>query len=122
MIFAQWFMERLTTVTAAPCNQSSCYFHRRRGHCPHVYAVLCKLKLLRLDTELPVLLPCPDMQPADAASSPEDGLPGRPEHRAVRKKAKRQRPVYRPKPVLPNPKRSTVHLLVVERCQCNEMY
>ena len=60
----------------------------------------CKLKLLRLDTELPLVLPCPDMQPADAASSSEERLPGRPERRAVRKKAEQQRPVYKPKPAL----------------------
>ena len=77
--------------------ECSCYFYRRRGHCPHSYAILCRLGEMALPVALPAR-PRADMQSVGSGSSQE----GKP----LRSRKRKGRPAYVPAsvPVLPESK------------------
>ncbi|CAE7223109.1 unnamed protein product [Symbiodinium sp. CCMP2456] len=79
----------------------SCFFARRRAHCPHSYAVQQKLELHSWIQ--PVLPAHRDVPRRWASSAASDGssVATRPEGR--RRKRKKQRPQYRPMPVPVDP-------------------
>ena len=69
--------------------ECTCWHHRRRGHCPHMWAVTALTGMRHFEKEVLPEFPRADMQ----SGSSQEGRPA--------KKRKKSRKLYKPKPALP---------------------
>jgi hypothetical protein len=82
--------------TIGPSTKCSCFHHRRRGHCPHQYAIMDKLQIAVFPKALPSAADAPKTLVQDGDGSSQEAAP---RARARAKAAKRKRPNYVPHPV-----------------------